>query len=185
MGRDKAELVVAGEPLLARALGRLAPAVERLAVNAPVGSPAAELATRLGRPVLPDPPGLPDGPLSGVLAGLRWARDEGAEGLVVLPCDAPLLPEELPRRLAAALQDAPCAVARTPGGVQALCAGWRIGAEAALAARLEAGEHPAIWRLLSDQGCAYIDYPSEDAFLNLNTPEDIGRAEALLSKPRA
>lgn len=181
MGRDKATLFVAGAPLLTRASEALSGAVAKVAVCAPPGGPAARLAASLGLPCIEDPPGAPAGPLAGVLAGLRWARRLGAEGLVTLPCDAPLLPADLPQRLAMALEHGPCSVARSPGGVESLCAGWRVELEPKVAEPLEAGHHPPIWRLLSDLGCAFIDYPSVEAFLNINTPEDAALAAATLS----
>ena len=52
------------------------------------------------RTCLPDPPGSADGPLSGVLEGLRWAtRMKGGEALVTAPCDTPFLPADYVRRM--------------------------------------------------------------------------------------
>jgi molybdopterin-guanine dinucleotide biosynthesis protein A len=181
MGRDKATVLLAGSPLLVRACAYISGVVDLLAVSAPADSAAASLAGQLGVTCIGDPPGAPDGPLAGVLAGIGWARQAGATRLLTLPCDAPLLPADLPGRLLAALETAPCAVARTPGGVQSLCAAWTFTLEAPLAKALEGGRHPPIWRLLSDLGCGYIDYPTDEDFLNINTSEDLARAEVLLS----
>lgn len=181
MGRDKSTLVLAGATLLARACATLSRSVDLLAVSAPPDSPAADLARRLGIASIGDPDGAPDGPLAGVLAGLRWARQAGATRLLTLPCDGPLLPVDLPGKLLAALETAPCAVARTPGGVQSLCAAWTTTLETPVGKALEGARHPPIWRLLSDLGCGYIDYPTDEDFLNINSPEDVARAQALLS----
>ncbi|MEM6490044.1 MAG: NTP transferase domain-containing protein, partial [Pseudomonadota bacterium] len=68
-GGDKALLALAGRPLLAHVIERLAPQVDGLALNAN-GDPARF--ARFGLPVLADTvPGFA-GPLAGVLAGMRW-----------------------------------------------------------------------------------------------------------------
>ena len=50
-----------------------------------------------GLPVLTDDPSI-DGPLGGLAAGLRHARALGADAMIVLPCDMPFLPGEMPDR---------------------------------------------------------------------------------------
>lgn len=128
-----------------------------------------------------DPAGLPDGPLSGVLAGLIWARGAGAEILVTLPCDAPLVPADVSLRLIAATQGRACAVARTPDGIQSLCAAWRTKLIAPLEALLMIGEHPAVHGFLTAQDCGFADYPDAGGFLNINTPQDLAEAERRLA----
>lgn len=176
-GGEKAVATLHGTSLLARACTRLAADCRVLAVNARKAGETAALAGELGVTIVEDEPGTPLGPLSGVLAGLRWARAEGAALLVTRPCDTPFLPDDLTRRLVEAAGARSCAVARTPDGVQSLCAAWRIDLADTLAAALSEGRHPAVRRFLETHGCAFVDYPDADAFLNINTRQDLAEAE--------
>jgi molybdopterin-guanine dinucleotide biosynthesis protein A len=115
-----------------------------------------------------------------VLAGLRWTRGAG-ELLLTAPCDAPLLPQDLADRLLAAIGAAPAAVARSPGGLQPLCAVWRTMMIRPLKAALADGLHPPAHRLLTDANAVVVDFPDEAAFLNVNTPEDFAEAERRLA----
>jgi molybdopterin-guanine dinucleotide biosynthesis protein A len=151
-----------------------------LALNAAADSAAAADAARRGGTVVADPPGLPAGPLAGILAGLLWAEETGAGLLLTLPCDTPLVPGDLAQRLIAAAAERPCAVARTPDGIHSLCAAWRTELIAPLRARLEAGEHPPVHAFLQAHGCGFVDYPDATGFLNVNTPQDLAEAERRL-----
>src|SRR6478735_2599010 len=98
-GGEKAVAPFAGRPLLLWAVERLGQVCSRVAVNARPGTEAAALTQSLRLQLLHDAPGDPDGPLSGVKAGLQWAREAGAAALAVCPCDVPLLPDDLHERL--------------------------------------------------------------------------------------
>lgn len=169
-GADKALAQIAGVSLLERSLARLSPTCAAVAVNSP-----ASLVLPVGVPRIEDIAQAPGGPLAGVLAGLRWAQRQGADLLVTLPCDTPLLPDDLVRRLAEAAADRPCAVARTPSGVESLCAAWRADMAEDLAARLAIG-HPPVHAYLEAHHCAFVDYPDSAGFLNVNTPQDLAEA---------
>jgi molybdenum cofactor guanylyltransferase len=95
--------------------------VAGLAINAN-GDPARF--AEFGLPVLPD--SLPDhpGPLAGVLAGLDWAAERGAEAIVTAAADTPFLPRDLVARLTAAGDLALAASADRTGG----CSGIRPSA---------------------------------------------------------
>ena len=173
-GADKGLLPLAGRPLAAWVLDRLAPQVDRLLVNA--NRNAAHYA-RLGHPVLADglPPGT--GPLAGVLAGL-----EAAPGLLLTaPCDAPLLPRDLAARLGAALAAHPralAAVAHDGRRLQGLFALYRTGAAAALAGFLAAGGR-RVEDWLEAAGAVAVDFRhAPRAFTNLNDPEALAALAA-------
>jgi molybdopterin-guanine dinucleotide biosynthesis protein A len=86
MGRPKQLVEVAGTPLLDRAIGALKPVVMRVVL---VGAgPATPAAARLTR--VPDLSGI-FGPMSGVLAALKWAP---AAAYIVVGCDQPHLTVE-------------------------------------------------------------------------------------------
>lgn len=167
-GADKATLPFGGERLVARAIARLGPQVEALAVSAN-GDPA-----RIPAWVLPDEGGS-EGPLSGVLAGLRWAKGAGADAIVTVAVDVPFLPADLVPMLCLGW---PASVARTER-LHPTCALWPVSATDDLAAWLAAGQRRV--REFADHiGAVPVDFPDARAFLNLNTPEDLAAAEALL-----
>ena len=181
-GADKALASLGGRTLLEIAVARLGQVCTETAVSAPLGGPVAALAERLGLAVLDDPPAAPRGPLSGVLAGLEWAQSRRASLLLTLPCDAPLLPDDLESRLIAAANGAPAAVARTPGGLQPLCAAWSPGMTRALRSALADGLHPAAHQILADAGAVETRFDDEAAFINVNTPQDLAEAERRLTR---
>jgi molybdopterin-guanine dinucleotide biosynthesis protein A len=183
LGRDKPQVVLGGRTLLARACDLLAGSCRWVAVSVHEAAPVEAIAGPQPAVVLPDPPQFPRGPLAGIASGLRWAAANGADLLVTLPCDAPFLPADLPRRLADAASDGGgCAVARTPDGLQPLCAAWRPAALEAFEPRLAAGEHPSVRAVLAALGCTFVDYADAAAFLNINTPEDFAEAERRLAR---
>lgn len=132
------------------------------------------------RMTLADPAGAPDGPLAGVLAGLRWA--ESAHWLATIPCDAPLLPDDLVTRLIAGAEaaSAPLAYAATTDGPQPLCAVWRPALAGKLVDAL-AGGHPPIHAFAAEVGAVRVRFDDASTFLNINTREDLDRAEAMLA----
>jgi molybdopterin-guanine dinucleotide biosynthesis protein A len=108
-GVDKGLVELAGRPMIAHVLERLAPQVGAILVNA---NQNADRYAAFGYPVLPDLVQGFAGPLAGLHAGLASAR---ARWLATVPCDSPFLPADLVQRLATALRDAGAdvAVART------------------------------------------------------------------------
>ena len=171
-GREKAMVLYRGRRLIEHALDRLEGCLAR-AVNAPAGSGAAEVAERLGLMRIGDAAGDPLGPLSGIKAGLDWARAIGAEALLVVPCDAPRLPVDLGSRLAAAIGSADAAYAVTEEGPHPLCSLWRPAALPVLRHALAGGAHPRVLDLLADLKAAEAPFEDAAAFANLNRPEDL------------
>ena len=173
-GSEKAVAVWRGAPLIAWPVRALQHGCGRIAVNAPVGSGAADFAALRGLGRLPDPPHLPDGPLAGVLAGLAWLGRGAGDLLVTAPCDAPRLPVDLVSRLYAALADGGdrrAAYARTARGEHPLCAIWRPAAAGVLERALAEGVHPRVRDVLHGMAAAAVDFDDAAAFANVNTPE--------------
>ncbi len=164
-GWEKAAVIVDGRPLLGAALSGLA-GCGAVAVSAPAGSEAASLAAASGVPVLPDAEGLPDGPLTGVLAGLDWAKARGAAWLATSPCDLADPPADLVARLAEAGGPA---YALAPDGRHPLSALWPVGLAEPLRDIL-AREHPPVRAVQDDAGFKAVLFPDAAAFANLNTP---------------
>ena len=170
-GADKALLPLAGQPLIAHVQDRFAPQVERLAVSA--NGDAARLAFT-GLPVLAD--ATPQGPLSGVLAALDWA--EGADAVVSVSVDTPFLPGDLVPQLWLA-GDGGLAVAQSGGRLHPTCALWPMPLRERLRAFLAEGG-ARMMQFCDGAAVARFATSDPDPFFNLNTAEDLARAESAL-----
>jgi molybdopterin-guanine dinucleotide biosynthesis protein A len=123
-----------------------------------------------------------EGPLAGVGAALGFAAGNDMDALLTLPCDAPFLPGDLLARLFPALAGGIAASVPQSGGVlHPACALWRIEALNRLPAYLEA-RGSSLRGFAEHVGCTTVDWPVEpvDPFFNINSEEDLARAENLL-----
>ena len=178
-GGDKGRLMLAGRPLIARVIDALGPQVDRLALNA--NGPAARW-DDLGLPVLPDPVADRPGPLAGVLAGLDWAAELGCPHIVTAAADTPFLPPDLVPRLLFAAGPSGLALAATREGdrtwPQPTFGLWPVALREDLRAALDGGIRKIVaWTERHDAGLAVFDTEPWDPFFNVNTPEDLARAE--------
>jgi molybdopterin-guanine dinucleotide biosynthesis protein A len=178
-GGDKGRLVVSGRPLIGHVIDRLSGQVDGLALNA--NGDAARW-DDLGLPVLPDADDERPGPLAGVLAGLDWAAGQGAEAIVTAAADTPFLPQDLVSRLRAAAGPSGLALAATreDGRVwpQPTFGLWPVALRDDLRAALADGTRK-ILRWTDRHGAGLAIWEEAAPFFNVNTPEDLARAEAL------
>lgn len=181
-GGDKGLLPLGDGTLLSSVIDRLAPQVAGLALNA--NGDAARFAD-LGLPVLPDSIEGFAGPLAGVLAGLDWAAEQGAETIVTAAADTPFFPCDLVPRLLMAADDMthPLALAATPdpkrGTARHPTFGlWPVALRDDLRAALQEGLRKVVLWTERHDGREAL-FPDEAAFFNVNTPEDLTRAEAM------
>ena len=175
-GADKALLSLSGQTLLSRVIARAEPQVARLALSA---NGNADRFVGYDLPVLAD--SVPLGPLSGILAALRWAAPLGATAVVSFAVDTPFFPGDLVPRLCLAAETAPQGLAIAHSGKDHPTFGlWPVGLTAALSSYLDSGVKPRVMGFAEAQGCGRADFPADGAFANLNTPEDLAQAERLL-----
>ena len=175
-GGDKGRLPLGGSTILGHVLDRFAPQVEALVLNAN-GDP--ERFGDLGLPVVADSVDGFAGPLSGVLAGLDWAAERGASHVVSVAADTPFLPCDLVPRLQLAGGDLGLALAASPSGRQPTFGLWPASLRDDLRAALAEGLRKVV--LWTDRhGAGVAEFPDDAAFFNVNTPEDLARAEAML-----
>lgn len=184
-GGDKGRLVLGGQSLIERVIGRLAPQVGGLMLNA---NGAPERFADLGLPVRADGMAGQPGPLAGVLAGLDWAAEAGLARIVTAAADTPFLPLDLVARLAAASEaaGAPIALAATPAGAgrdrHPTFGLWSVALRDDLRASLAAGTRKVIdWTDPHGAVTALFPAGDRDPFFNVNTPEDLERAATLLA----
>ena len=175
-GGDKGRLPLGGSTILGHVLDRFAPQVEALVLNAN-GDP--ERFGDLGLPVVADSVDGFAGPLSGVLAGLDWAAERGASHVVSVAADTPFLPCDLVPRLQLAGGDLGLALAASPSGRQPTFGLWPVSLRDDLRAALAEGLRKVV--LWTDRhGAGVAEFADDAAFFNVNTPEDLARAEAML-----
>lgn len=179
-GADKARLTLGGRPLAAHAIARLGPQCGALALNAN-GEPARF--APFGLPVLADE--VADaGPLAGVLAGLRFSRENRLRFVCTLSVDAPFAPLDLVARLHAARRaaGADIAVAASGGRRHHAIALWPVALESDLARALADGMRK-VEAYAARHVVVEVEWPTtpHDPFFNVNRPEDLSRAEEWIS----
>lgn len=183
-GGDKCLREIAGVTLLEWAITMARPQVNHLILSAN-GNPRRFAA--YGLAVVPDDGGEGAGPLAGVLAGMDWAAAHASQCayLASFPTDTPFFPDVLvPRLLAAATDGADIACASSGGRLHPVFALWPV--------RLRHDLHHA----LHDEGLrqveqwvrryrvAEVEFETTpiDPFFNVNRPEDLVAARAMLSQ---
>jgi molybdopterin-guanine dinucleotide biosynthesis protein A len=170
--------LIDGAPMIAWSAAALERGCAAIAINASPDAQAAAFAAARGLTLLPDPPGFPAGPLSGVAAGLRWARTRGAAAIVTAPCDTPHLPDDFVERLLSA-PPVLVVVAATSDGPHPLCALWRVEVLPALEAQLATGRHGAVRAFAAAQAGLSVPFDDARAFANINSEAELpsrGRA---------
>jgi len=183
-GGQKALLTLGGRHLVSHAIERLMPQSAPLALNVNVDDPAFEA---LGLPLVQDT--VPDfaGPLAGVLAGLEWANEQSPapDWLLSAPTDAPFLPGDLVERLVAAAENenAEVAVAMSDGRTHPVVALWRTSLRDALHEALVEHDIRKIDRFTAARRTVHVEWEIKggDPFFNVNKPQDLEAAEALLA----
>ncbi|MEZ5661796.1 MAG: molybdenum cofactor guanylyltransferase MobA [Burkholderiaceae bacterium] len=168
-GADKALLSLRGRPLIDHVLERLSPQVATVLINANLDP--ARFAPRPW-PVVPDQ--LPDhpGPLAGLHAGLSRAS---TDWVLTVPCDSPFLPTDLAVCLAGPLgPDTAIAVASAGGREQPVFALVARRLADDLEAYLKGGGRK-IDHWYREHRHVVVEFADEQAFVNLNTPQDIER----------
>jgi molybdopterin-guanine dinucleotide biosynthesis protein A len=182
-GGDKPLATLGGRTILDHVTARLKPQCDGLILNAN-GDPARF--ARWGLPVVPDD--LPDhpGPLAGILAGLDWlaANRPDVGALVSVAADTPFIPADLVTRLVASAREAgmPLACAASGGWTHPVVGLWPIAIRQALRQALTIEGERKIDRFTARHGVAHAAWPVDpvDPFFNVNTPEELAQAEALL-----
>lgn len=180
-GGDKGLLPLGSGVLLDQVIGRLSPQVANLALNA--NGEAARF-DRFGLPVLPDTVAGFPGPLAGVLAGLDWARSQGANQIVTAAADTPFFPADLVPRLLLAAEEAGAeiALAATENGRHPTFGLWPVALATDLRRALSSGVRKVVaWTDKHGAATAHFPTGAIDPFFNVNTPEDLTRVEQAMT----
>ena len=169
-GVDKGLQLLHGRPMIAHVLARLAPQVDDIVINA---NQNLERYAAFGHRVVPDEIGGYAGPLAGLHAGLAAVSHPLA---VTVPCDSPFLPSDLVARLHSDLGSNDLAVAKTGEQPHPVFALVRRSVKQNLEAFL-AGGGRKIDAWYASLKVIEVNFDDEaDAFRNINTREELGRA---------
>lgn len=176
IGGDKPRVALAGRPLLAYPVAALGAVLEQVAV---VGKHETALPELPGVAVWREP-AEPRHPLTGVVCALERAA---GRPVVVAAGDLPFLTASLVRRVATADgRGRPAVVPCAGGRLQPLLARYEPSALAPLAAALAAPPE-SLTAVVERLGPTLLDAEADvDAFFNVNVPEDVLTAAALLDR---
>ena len=184
-GSDKSKLLLGGRPMLAMVIDRMRPQVGALAVSA---NGDASRRLELDLPVLADAEFSFEGPLAGILAGMRWARREvpSANWIATAATDTPFLPPSLVFRLLTASPRSTVArLAASRGKVHPVFGLWPIDLAPALEEWLAGGLSRKVrdWvEHIPHVVVEFVEVDGSDPFFNVNTPDDVKLAQSLLSE---
>lgn len=179
-GAEKGLIDLSGKPIIAHVIARLAPQVGDIIISA---NRNIARYTSFGYTVIEDTLPGHAGPLAGVLSATTTAH---TDYLLIVPCDAPLLPPDLAERLAATLarEHAEACAAHEGKRIQPLFTLLHRELAASLTDYLDNGHHK-VEDWLRSRRLALADFSEcPEAFTNINTYEDVEKAEELMFTSR-
>ncbi len=177
---DKGLQVLHGKRLVDHVYARLAPQVAGIIINANANHDAYKsFGVRVISDAITDEGGA--GPLAGVHAGLAVSK---RPFLVTVPCDSPFFPSDLVARLLVALEErgAHLAVAKTGDQAHPVFTLVRRSVQEGLTAYLKGGGRK-IDAWYAQLEVVEVLFDDEQAFANINTPDDLRAAEQGLPIP--
>ena len=166
-GKDKGLVELANRPLIEYVIDAIEPQVETIVLNA---NRNQQQYSHYGYPVISDALDDYQGPLAGFFSALK---NVATSHIVTLPCDGPLLPDDLVARLIFALMDnnAEIAVAHDGDRMQPVYSLIPTTLKYSLEAFLDSGERKIdLWYKQHKVALAdFSDCP--ETFRNINTAE--------------
>jgi molybdopterin-guanine dinucleotide biosynthesis protein A len=177
-GVDKGLVPIKGRPMIAWVIDALRPQVADVLINA---NRSRDSYSEFGCPVVDDGDKDFRGPLAGMASGMRAAR---TPYIAVVPCDSPLIGEELVQRLYAAAQSSGSPIAAVHDGERLQPVFALLSCELLddLAGYLDEGERK-IDRWYARHGYERVDFSDvAESFANINAPDDKRAVEESLAR---
>lgn len=187
-GGDKTLMDLNGRPMLTLILGRLAPQVPTIVLNAN-GDPGRF--SQYDLPVISDPVGDFAGPLAGVLAGLTYARVNLPDitHVVSIAGDTPFFPSDLMKRFCAAVPAGKpvIALASSSEKLHPVFGLWPVVLYDDLHDWLATGQSGKVLAFVDRHDSVEVAFGPDpatglDPFFNANRPDDLQTAQKALSK---
>ena len=171
-GADKGELMLGGRRLVDHVVARLAPQADVILISG-----RHDYGT--GFTVLPDREDGPRGPAAGLWAALNWIEENfpDVKGFLSAPVDGPFLPSDLFERLFSRTFST---VACEDDRVHPTYSYWRCDALHGAFSFAEEGYGYPLRELADSVHAKRVMFDDVSAFLNINSPEDLARAEKLM-----
>jgi len=167
-GQDKGLIALNGKLLIQHVISAIAPQVGQLVINA---NRNLQQYAELGYPIVSDTLDDYQGPLAGFLAAMHSIS---TPDMVTVPCDGPLLPHDLVKRLVKAREQAAAEIAVVHDGqrLQPVYTLMSTHLEQDLETFLESGGRKIdLW--YAQHNMVQVDFSdTPEAFLNINTPQD-------------
>ena len=175
-GQEKAFLDLGGKPMLQHVIERVAPQVQAVAINAN-GDPSRF--SQFGLPVLADNPAEVSTPLAGLLTALTYAAARDFGLVLSLPSDTPFLPPDLRARLG---EGSLPALAASAGQTHFLTGLWPAGVATRIAQEVNRHGLRRMQDVAKRLAARTVQWTADphDPFFNINTPEDLAKAQRLL-----
>lgn len=178
---DKTLMPLAGTPLTKHVLDRIHPQVDDTIINT---NAEAALFKAFNAKILADTVSGFAGPLAGILTALEYASVNGYSKVASVAADTPFFPEDFVQQLLAAGPH-DIVLAGSGGYRQPTFGLWSTNIASALGDFLRDGEERKIMRFVQQHAWTTVafetqgeDYP--DPFFNINTPEDMAKAETYM-----
>ena len=189
-GGDKGLLMLGETSIIERVIDKILPQVGSLAININGDSsrfPDYKL------PIIPDSIKGYLGPLSGILAGMEWAFNNGNRYIATVAADTPFLPDDLIKRLHAMVKsknlNIGIAASRILSGddvfIHPTFGIWEVALKDDLRDALANDTRKIMfWAKKFKLDYYYFDTSDKlsDPFFNINTPDDLEEAKYRLKK---
>jgi molybdopterin-guanine dinucleotide biosynthesis protein A len=180
----KALLEVQGQPLLQYVIDKLQPHVAPLLLSCQNG---ADEFDRFGLNRVPDLVSNFNGPLTGLYSALQYVSDRGLDnGLVLVPCDAPFMPENLVQTLVdAATGDVkPVVVVSCQGVLQPTFSLWQVHHLPVIRKAVAGQGREGLKHMLASLPHTIVEWPAAEPspFFNVNTPADLRAAAVFIER---
>ncbi len=180
-GGEKTFFKLAGKDILDLIIGRLDQQVDRLVINS---NGDGQKFSDTGLEIVPDIIRTLTTPLAGLHACLHFAQD--ADFLVTVPSDTPFLPLDLCLRLVERAQSTGAAIAHSNGRDHYIIGAWRTTLKERLEEAIQARGLFRVKDWAQHVSANIVSWPHTpvDPFFNVNTPEDLLSAEAIVRADR-
>ncbi len=189
-GGDKSLMILGGKPMISHAIERLSPQAGTLIINANRDSSDF---SDFSRPVIADTVEGFAGPLAGILAGMEWARENApdARWIASVAADTPFFPTYFVARCVAAsnLEEDMIALAKSGEKLHPVFGLWPVSLADDLRKWLQNGTNRKVLAWVDRHQLAEISFPKFeqagkllDPFFNINSPDDLEVAQAILGE---
>jgi len=192
MGRDKALLKLGGEWLITRVVRRLQNQLDSIIINSANHTPPL---METGLPLVADLPEFAEnGPLAGIFSAMDYAQSANHQttdyqAIITVAVDTPFFPANYARQLIvkSAVNEGKPVIAATEAAWHPTFGLWPLSLKDALEQHLRTAQEKSILAFATRHDVQIVLFTpaphcSIDPFFNMNTPDDLARAKALVAK---